>query len=66
MFTSFRDLADLITVCLERFWKHLNIFGNVRNIEEVFITFGPFEDDLTSRSCSSNHAVKISVNIIIG
>ena len=25
------NLADLITVCLERFWKHLNIFGNVRN-----------------------------------
>ena len=36
VFLSFRDLADLITVCLERFWKHLNIFGNVRNIEEVF------------------------------
>ena len=67
MFSSFRDLADLTTVCLERFWKHLNIFGNVRNIEEsISITFGPFEDDLTSRSCSSNHAVKISVNIIIG
>ena len=36
VFSSFRDLADLTTVCLERFWKHLNIFGNVRNIEEVF------------------------------
>ena len=35
-FRAFRDLADLTTVCLERFWKHLNIFGNVRNIEEVF------------------------------
>ena len=31
VFSSFRDLADLTTVCLERFWKHLNIFGNVRN-----------------------------------
>ena len=36
VFSSFKDLADLTTVCLERFWKHLNIFGNVRNIEEVF------------------------------
>ena len=39
VFSSFRDLADLITVCLERFWKHLNIFGNVRNSWEVFQTF---------------------------
>ena len=38
VFSSFRDLADLTIVCLERFWKHFNIFGNVRNIWEVFQT----------------------------
>ena len=38
VFSSFRDLADLTTVCLERFWRHFNIFGNVRNIWEVFQT----------------------------
>ena len=38
VFSSFRDLADLTTVCLERFWKHFNICGNVRNMWKVFQT----------------------------
>ena len=43
--------------------KKSETFGTV---EKCFKHFGPFGNDLTSRSCSSNHAVKISVNIIIG
>ena len=66
-FSSFRDLADLITVCLERFWKHFEHFRKrSEQLRIISNIFGPFGNDLTSRSCSSNHAVKISVNIIIG
>ena len=53
-FSSFSDLADLTTVCLERFWRHLNIFGNVsEQLRSISKTFEPFGNDLTSRSCSS-------------
>ena len=38
-FLSFKDFAELIAVCLERFWSHLNDFGNVRKIGEVFQGF---------------------------
>ena len=65
MFSSFRDLADLTTV-----W---NDFGNISTFSETFGTFEKYfkhfwtlGDDLTSRSCSSNHAVKVSLSIIIG
>ena len=36
VFSSFRDLADLTTVCLERFWKHLNIFGTFGTLKKYF------------------------------
>ena len=36
----------------EHFWKRSEQLRSISN------TFGPFGDDLTSRSCSSNHAVK--------
>ena len=66
-FSSFRDLADLTTVCLERFLETLQHFRKrSEHLRSISNTFGPFGDDLTSRSCSSNHAVKVSLNIIIG
>ena len=66
VFSSFRDLpiwSQFVWNGFGNIWTFSETFGTLRSIS---ITFGPFEDDLTSRSCSSNHAVKISVSIIIG
>lgn len=54
------SLFGTVLETFEHFRKRSEQLRSISN------TFGPFGDDLTSRSCSSNHAVKISVNIIIG
>ena len=41
-------------------------FRDLPFLRSISNTFGPFRDDLTSRSCASNHAAKVSLGIIIG
>ena len=64
-FLSFRIFADLITVCLEPFWSHLNDLGNLWNISEVFQSFSIVWKDLIAQSClSSQGAVFLWISFL--